>query len=86
MGAFCGKKAAEQAQIQQETLGGPPVVPLITEPYFVGGPETLIKRFEALRDCGVGVVDLAWGVGDPAQREAAMDLFAEAVLPVVQSL
>ena len=86
MGAFFGKKAAEQAQIQQETLGGPPVVPLITEPYFVGGPETLIKRFEALRDCGVGVVDLAWGVGDPAQREAAMDLFAEAVLPVVQSL
>ena len=86
MGAFFGKKAAEQAQIQQATMGGPPVVPLITEPYFVGGPDTLKGRFEALRDCGVGVVDLAWGIGDPAQREATMDRFAADVLPVVQRL
>jgi hypothetical protein len=59
---------------------------VITEPYFVGGPDTLLGRFEALRDCGVGVVDLAWGIGDPAQREAAMDRFAADVLPVVQGL
>lgn len=84
--AFFGKKAAEQAQFQHETLGGPPSAPLITEPYFVGGPETLKGRFEALRDCGIGVVDLAWGIGDPDQREAAMDRFAEAVLPAVRSL
>ena len=86
MGAFFGRKAAEQAQVQQATMGGPPVVPLITEPYFVGGPETLLGRFEALRDCGVGVVDLAWGIGDPTQREAAMDRFAADVLPLVQGL
>ena len=86
MGAFFGAKAAEQAQIQQKTLGGPPVVPLITEPYFVGGPETLKGRFEALRDCGVGVVDLAWGIGVPAQREAAMERFADGVLRVAQGL
>lgn len=86
MGAFFGRKAAEQAQVQQETLGGPPVVPLITEPYFVGGPDTLKGRFETLRDSGVGVVDLAWGIGDPAQREAAMDRFAANVLPAVQGL
>jgi hypothetical protein len=67
-------------------MGGPPVVPLITEPYFVGGPATLAGRFETLRDCGVGVVDLAWAVGDPAQREATMDLFAEHVLPKVQAM
>jgi alkanesulfonate monooxygenase SsuD/methylene tetrahydromethanopterin reductase-like flavin-dependent oxidoreductase (luciferase family) len=83
---FFGKKAAEQEQIQQESMGGPPIVPLITQPYFVGGPETLKARFETLRDCGVGVVDLAWGIGDPAQREAAMDCFAAHVLPVVQAL
>ena len=86
MGAYFGKRAAEQAQIKQGTLGGPPVVPMITEPYFVGGPETLKGRFETLRDCGVGVVDLAWGVGDPDQREAAMDCFAAEVLPAVQTL
>jgi len=85
MAAFFGRKAAEQAKIQQETMGGPPVVPLITEPYFVGGPDTLKARFEALRDCGVGVVDLAWGIGDPAQREAAMERFAADVLPAVQA-
>jgi alkanesulfonate monooxygenase SsuD/methylene tetrahydromethanopterin reductase-like flavin-dependent oxidoreductase (luciferase family) len=86
MGAFFAMKAAQQAQLQQDSMGGPPVVPLITEPYFVGGPETLKGRFETLRDCGVGVVDLAWGIGDPAQREAAMDRFAADVLPVVQQL
>lgn len=86
MGAYFGERAAEQARFKQETMGGPPVVPLITQPYFVGSPETLTGRFEALRDCGVGVVDLAWGVGDPAQREAAQDCFAVNVLPRVQSL
>ncbi len=86
MGAYFGKRAAEQAQIKQDTMGGPPVVPMITEPYFVGGPETLKGRFETLRDCGVGVVDLAWGVGDPHQREAAMDCFAAQVLPAVHAL
>lgn len=86
MGAWFGAKAAEQARFKQQTMGGPPVVPLITEPYFVGGPATLAGRFEALRDCGVGVVDLAWAVGDPAQREATMDLFAEHVLAKVQAM
>lgn len=86
MGAFFGKKAVEQAQIQQKTMGGPPIVPMVTEPFFVGGPDTLKGRFEALRDCGVGVVDLAWGIGDPAQREAAMDCFAADVLPAVHAL
>lgn len=86
MGAFFGAKATEQAQIQQQTLGGPPVVPLILKPYFVGGPDTLKGRFEAIRDCGVGVVDLAWGVGAPAQREASMDCFAQGVLETAQGL
>jgi alkanesulfonate monooxygenase SsuD/methylene tetrahydromethanopterin reductase-like flavin-dependent oxidoreductase (luciferase family) len=86
MGAFFGAKMAEQAQIQQKTLGGPPVVPLVLEPYFVGGPETLKGKMEAIRDCGVGVVDLAWGIGAPGQREAAMECFAEGVLGVAQGL
>jgi alkanesulfonate monooxygenase SsuD/methylene tetrahydromethanopterin reductase-like flavin-dependent oxidoreductase (luciferase family) len=86
MGVFFGRKSAEQAQFQQETLGGPPVVPMITEPYFVGGPQTLKERCQILRDCGVGVVDLAWGIGDAVQREAAMERFAADVLPAVQAL
>ena len=86
MHAFFGAKMAEQAQIQQKTLGGPPVVPLVLEPYFVGGAETLKGKMETLRDCGVGVVDLAWGIGDPDQREASMAYCAEGVLGVAQDL
>ncbi len=86
LGTFFGQKMAEQAQVQQTTLGGPPIVPLVLEPYFVGGSETLIGKMETLRDCGVGVVDLAWGIGNPTQREAAMDCFAERVLGVAQGL
>lgn len=86
MGAFFGAKMAEQAHVQQKTLGGPPVVPLVLEPYFVGGPETLKGKMEAIRDCGVGVVDLAWGIGGPDQREAAMECFAKGVLGVAKGL
>ena len=86
MGAFFGQKMAEQAQIQQKTMGGPPVVPLVLEPYFVGGSDTLKGKMEAIRDCGVGVVDLAWGIGNPAQREAAMECFANGVLDAAQRM
>lgn len=86
MGAFFGQKMAEQANIQQETLGGPPVVPLVSAPYFVGSPVTLKGKIEALRDCGVGVIDLAWGIGGPSEREAAMDIFASDVLLAAQTL
>ena len=86
MAAFFGRKQAEQARLQQGALGGPPVVPLVSEPYFVGGPETLVGRFETLRDCGVGIVDLAFGIGSPDQRETALDLFAERVMPEVKGM
>jgi hypothetical protein len=39
-----------------------------------------------LRDCSVGVVDLAWGIGGPEQREAAMECFAQGVLREAQGL
>jgi hypothetical protein len=45
-----------------------------------------LVKMEAIRDCGVGVVDLAWGIGDPAQREASMDCFADGVLGVARGL
>lgn len=86
MGAFFGGKMEEQAQFQQLALGGPPVVPMVSEPYFVGGPETLIGRFETLRDAGVGVVDLAFGIGSHDQQMAAMDVLAARVMPAVQAM
>lgn len=83
VGAFFSERAAEQARIQARTMGGPPVNALILQPYFVGGPETLVDRFGALRDIGVGVVDMVF-IGHHAQQTAAMELFADKVLPVVQ--
>jgi hypothetical protein len=38
-----------------------------------------------LRDCGVGIVDLAFGIGTPEQKMIVMDLIAREVLPTVQS-
>jgi len=67
---------------QSQAMGGP----LISEPYFVGGPSTLIERFQVLRDCGVGVVDMAFGVGTHEQKMASMKTFAEQVLPSVHKM
>jgi alkanesulfonate monooxygenase SsuD/methylene tetrahydromethanopterin reductase-like flavin-dependent oxidoreductase (luciferase family) len=85
MAAFFGEQAQLQARFKSEMMGGPPVVPLISEPYFVGGPETLIERFGVLRDCGVGVVDMAFGIGSYQQRAEALEIFGEQVLPTVRS-
>ncbi|MAT50346.1 MAG: hypothetical protein CMK32_04070 [Porticoccaceae bacterium] len=86
MEAFFGTQAREQARFTSQTLGGPPVVPLITDPYFVGGPETLIERFAVLRDCGVGVVDMAFGVGTYEQKVHSLNVFGESVVPKIKVL
>jgi len=84
MEAFFGMQAEEQGRLQSATLGGPPVLDLIAKPYFVGSPETLIAKFKALREIGVGICDLPFVVGSPAQQRAALELFGKEVLPVVQ--
>ncbi len=81
MEAHFGAQAAVQAQFQQQTLGGPPVVPLILEPYFLGSPATLRARCGELRACGVGVIDLAFVIGNPVQQAQSVELFATEVLP-----
>jgi alkanesulfonate monooxygenase SsuD/methylene tetrahydromethanopterin reductase-like flavin-dependent oxidoreductase (luciferase family) len=85
MGEYFGRKAAESAQFQAATLGGPPILNLVSQPYFVGSPATVIERFATLRDCGVGVVDMVFGVGTPETKAAVMDTIAREVLPTVQS-
>jgi alkanesulfonate monooxygenase SsuD/methylene tetrahydromethanopterin reductase-like flavin-dependent oxidoreductase (luciferase family) len=85
MGAFFGAKAAESAKFQSASLGGPPIVTLVSEPYFVGSPATILERFATLRDHGVGVIDMVFGVGVPDKRRAVMDVIAREVLPKVQA-
>src|SRR3546814_1985609 len=70
MGAFFGAKAAEQAKLRSETMGGPPLNSLILKPYFVGGPETVTGAFDVLRQCGVGVVDMVFTIGTHEQQRS----------------
>lgn len=84
MEAFFGIQAEEQGKLQSATLGGPPVLDLVAKPYFVGGPETMIKKFEVLRDIGVGICDLPFVIGTPDQQRNSLELFGEKVLPTVQ--
>jgi alkanesulfonate monooxygenase SsuD/methylene tetrahydromethanopterin reductase-like flavin-dependent oxidoreductase (luciferase family) len=82
--AYFGRQAEEQSTLQSATLGGPPVLELVAQPYFVGSPETLVEKFRALHDIGVGVCDLPFVVGTPEQQRASLELFGREVLPVVQ--
>jgi len=83
--AYFGAKAAEQAKITSETMGGPPITPLILEPYFLGGTDTVVERFATLRDCGVGVVDMAFVIGSHEQQVASLELFAEKIIPTLHA-
>lgn len=85
MAEHFGNKAAEQAKIQSATMGGPPVVPLILQPYFLGSPSTIIDRFAVLRECGVGVTDMAFVIGTHDQQVSALHLFSKQVLPTLRS-
>jgi alkanesulfonate monooxygenase SsuD/methylene tetrahydromethanopterin reductase-like flavin-dependent oxidoreductase (luciferase family) len=85
MTAHFGAKAEESARLQSKTMGGPPLLPLVLKPYFVGGPETMIRQFQTLRECGVGITDMAFVIGTPQQQRRSLELFGEKVLPVVRS-
>lgn len=82
--AHFGQKAEEAGKLQSKTMGGPPMLNLVMKPYFVGGPETMIERFRALHEVGVGIVDLPFTIGSPARQREAVELFAAKVMPTVQ--
>lgn len=57
-------------------------------PQLLGGPDEVIEQAHALRECGVGVLDLAFpfaGVATERLR-AAMSLFAAKAMPQIQGL
>jgi alkanesulfonate monooxygenase SsuD/methylene tetrahydromethanopterin reductase-like flavin-dependent oxidoreductase (luciferase family) len=85
MGAYFADKAAAAAALQSKTMGGPPNAPLIQAPYFVGSPQTVLGKFEVLRDAGVGLVDMAFVIGSHEQQVKAIELFAKTVLPTLHA-
>jgi alkanesulfonate monooxygenase SsuD/methylene tetrahydromethanopterin reductase-like flavin-dependent oxidoreductase (luciferase family) len=85
MGAYFGVKAEEAAKLQSKTMGGPPVAPLVASPYFAAGADTVVERFATLRDAGVGVVDMCFGIGSYEQKVASLELFSKACMPAIRS-
>jgi alkanesulfonate monooxygenase SsuD/methylene tetrahydromethanopterin reductase-like flavin-dependent oxidoreductase (luciferase family) len=80
VGTHFGALAADQLRYGLPTDAGPPAPPLVLNPYFLGGTETVTARCVALHDAGVGVVDINF-IGSPKMQTDALALFAEAVLP-----
>ncbi len=60
----------------------------IMRPYFFGAPDRVLEQVSVLRDCGVGIIDMAFqlGVGhvDYDGQAVAMQLFADKVLPQIR--
>lgn len=84
LAAYFGAKAEAAASLQSKTLGGPPVAPLVARPYFAAGAETVIDRFAALHDIGVGVVDMCFGIGSYEQKVASLELFSRECMPTIR--
>jgi alkanesulfonate monooxygenase SsuD/methylene tetrahydromethanopterin reductase-like flavin-dependent oxidoreductase (luciferase family) len=80
VGAHFGALAADQERYGLPTDAGPPAPPLVLNPYFLGGTETVKARCQALHDAGVGVIDINF-IGSPTMQAESLSLFAQAVLP-----
>jgi alkanesulfonate monooxygenase SsuD/methylene tetrahydromethanopterin reductase-like flavin-dependent oxidoreductase (luciferase family) len=86
LAAHFGALAADAAKLQSKTMGGPPSVPLVTKPFFLGSPQTVRERFATLEACGVGVVDMCFPIGNQQRQMQSMELFANEVIPNLKTL
>lgn len=85
MSAHFQSKQDEQAKLQAETMGGPPINSMIIgRPFFVGGPDTVIKACHALHERGVGKIDLVFTIGSHDQQVRSITKFAKEILPVIR--
>ena len=53
-------------------------------PYFLGGPTRVLGQIEALKDAGVGVIDLAFGAMGQERSLTALGVLASEVAPKVR--
>jgi len=68
-------------------MGGPAQArPSFFTPYFFGGPETVIARAKELADCGVGILDLAFGIPGADYQAQAIKTFGELAMPTLAKI
>jgi alkanesulfonate monooxygenase SsuD/methylene tetrahydromethanopterin reductase-like flavin-dependent oxidoreductase (luciferase family) len=60
--------------------------PSLFAPYFHGGPQRVLGQIEALRDVGVGVIDMALAGGDHVQAMAVLELLSAEILPKMREM
>lgn len=85
------KKAAQTEASLSRFRGVPtpyapdPKHPLLG-PYFLGGPESVLKQVRALFDAGVGILDVGFSswVFTSDERQRTVELFVQKVLPRAQ--
>jgi alkanesulfonate monooxygenase SsuD/methylene tetrahydromethanopterin reductase-like flavin-dependent oxidoreductase (luciferase family) len=53
-------------------------------PYFLGGPKRVTGQLEALREAGVGVVDMAFGAMGQERSLTALEVLAKEVMPTIR--
>ncbi len=84
MMAHFGRKQQEAAQLQSETMGGPPLNNLIIgKPLFTGSSKTVSDACHALSDCGVGIIDTVFSIGTHEEQVRSMEIFARDVIPQI---
>jgi alkanesulfonate monooxygenase SsuD/methylene tetrahydromethanopterin reductase-like flavin-dependent oxidoreductase (luciferase family) len=87
--AAVAARAGETAKLRNEgqEMGGPAAAAnAMFKPFLFGGPETVKAKIATVRDAGVGILDLAFGIPGCTNQGEAIARFGKTVLPGVASL
>lgn len=75
--------AATHSDSTAREMGGPAAPPsprpALFQPFFFGGPRTFTERVATMRDCGVGIVDFAFGIPGVGYQAQALKTFGAKV-------
>lgn len=85
--AAVAARAGETAKLREQgqEMGGPAApANAMFKPFLFGGPDTVKEKIKAVRDAGIGVLDIAFGIPGSANQGRAIELMGKTVLPEAQ--
>jgi alkanesulfonate monooxygenase SsuD/methylene tetrahydromethanopterin reductase-like flavin-dependent oxidoreductase (luciferase family) len=88
MKANMGLASHMSKEVKQSLRESPPEKLVLDRPFLCGSPSTVIDQIGALREAGVGVIDIAfaWPGLSYEEQVESMQRFASDVMPQVRSL